>query len=407
MKHNMYDAYQTELKLTPVVLDMEMQGVPLTDNMPALHDKWTSEFDEGDAMLLDLTGEKPGSRAMYKQLIKIGKMDASKLQYTDKGNARFGRAFIPEYISDPKLLTVLTRRSKLQKILGTYLNPWLKAYNTNGRMYPFFQSTRGDNGYGTRTGRFSSNFQQIPHVTADDSVPNLRTCVVPEDGHVILKRDYSAQEIRVSAHYAEGGIMEAFQDDPYMDPHDFVQDMIKEKLGLALPRRICKNISFLKLYGGGPKKLVESAGCSLNEAYKFFDAYDSALPEFKRLSVSVESYVRAGNRMRTWGGRLYDVEYNKQGNPLYYKLLNVLIQGSSADMSKHAMIRYWYHPKRKGRILLVVHDEIVLTCPEKHAANDMEILRWAMEDQPGWDVKMLSDGKISDKSFGELEDFNA
>lgn len=404
MKHLMKDAYKTEIDLVPVVLDMEMTGIPLSPLLPKMHANWTLEFQAGEDKLRELTGEKPGTKAMFNKLIEIGKIDKSKIQYTDKGNPRYGREFISGYVDDLELRQILTYRSKLQKILGTYLNPWLKTYNEHGRMYPFFQSTRGDNDYGTRTGRFSSNFQQIPHVDDDSAMPNLRTCVVPEEGHVILKRDYAAQEIRVTAHYAEGGIMMAFQKDPDMDVHNFVQSMIKEKLGLELPRRICKNISFLKLYGGGPKKLVESAGCSLEEAYKFFKAYDAALPEFKMLSISVEALVRSGKKMRTWGGRLYDVEKPSHGRELYYKLLNVLIQGSSADMSKQAMLRYWYHPDRKGRILLVVHDEIVLTCPEKHATHDMRILKWAMEDQPGWDVKMLTDGKIGE-NFGELQDF--
>lgn len=409
MKNKMHDAYLLERKLLPVVIDMEMSGVPLSSDIVHEQKYWQSEFNAGEEYLKHLTnGVKPGTKAMFNKLRELKLIDESKIQYTPKGNPRYGREFLADLITDENLSQILQRRSKLQKVLGTYINPWAESFAQYGRFFPYFQQTRGDNDYGTRTGRFSSNLQQIPHVSHDSSIPNLRKYIVPEPGHVILKRDYSSQEIRVSAHYAEGSIMKAFQKDPEMDVHNFVQKLIKTKTKRQLERRIVKTISFLKLYGGGPQKLADNLGVLISDAQSFFEAYDNALPEFKQLAVDVERQVRGGTLLRTWGGRLYDVEppkiVNGKRREFYYKLLNILIQGSSADMSKHAMVRYWHHPDRKGRILLVVHDELVLTVPEEHAKSEMKLLKWAMEDQEGWDVKMLTDGKIG-PSFGELEDF--
>jgi DNA polymerase-1 len=92
---------------------------------------------------------------------------------------------------------------------------------------------------------------------------------------------------------------------------------------------------------------------------------------------------------------------NGRRREFYYKLGNVLIQGSSADLTKEAMNRYYYHPDRQGRIVLVVHDEIVVSCPKETYQKEMELLRWAMDDVEGWDVPLRSEGKIG-TNFGDM-----
>jgi len=173
--------------------------------------------------------------------------------------------------------------------------------------------------------------------------------------------------------------------------HTFVQRLIKDKVGIDLPRRISKTVTFLKLYGGGPKKLVEQIGCTLNEAYDFFSAYETALPEMVGLNDVLTSLVKSGHKIRTWGGRLYDVE-DPEIRPdgrrweKHYKLANTLIQGSSADMTKSAMVEYYFSARRKGRLVLQVHDELVVSVDKDYMLEEAELLRSCMEDQPGWDV---------------------
>ena len=190
-----------------------------------------------------------------------------------------------------------------------------------------------------------------------------------------------------------------------MDVHKFIQDLIEENTGIALPRRISKTITFLKMYGGGAKKLAEMLDIPINDAYSFYTAYDEAMPEFKQLGKDIEKMVKDGTKLRTWGGRLYDVEppeyVNGERWEKYYKLSNTLIQGSSADMTKHAMIRYYGHLDRKGRLILQVHDELVVSVEEKYRDSEMELLKWAMNDIPGWDVPIKSTGDYG-PNYGEL-----
>jgi DNA polymerase-1 len=227
---------------------------------------------------------------------------------------------------------------------------------------------------------------------------------VPSPGKIFIRRDFSGQELRVAAHYAEGAILKKYQDEPKTDIHAFVSAIIKEKTGLEVSRFFVKIINFLKLYGGGPDAMSRKHNVSLETARAFFRAYDEALPEFKQLMKDIEKLSKSGKKIRTWGGRSYDVEEAKDGRQFYYKLGNVLIQGSSADITKEAMVRYWYNPGRKGDLLMTVHDELVVECDPTDVKTEMAILKWAMDEIPGLDCPLVSDGSTG-YNFSDLEDY--
>ena len=416
-------AFKREMMVLPIVIDMEMRGITISKDIHETRAKL-----EGKAELQDLqltaygNGEKPGSKAMFNVLRAKGLIDESKIQYTDKGNPRYGKEFLSDIIADQELVKILSLRSKLQKFIGTYLKPFSESSRLyNNKFYPYYNQTRSEDDFGTRTGRFSSNIQQLPKdsgtnftLYAEDdftisAMPSVRSLIVPsEDDMVLVKRDFSGQELRVTAHYAEGSILKAYQDDPRMDVHAFVDNLIQEKTGHHLSRTPVKMINFLKLYGGGPSKLAERLKIPLEQAKTFFAAYDEALPEFKNLMKEIENLARSGRKIRTWGGRSYMVEeatHNaKTGRrqEYYYKLGNVLIQGSSADMTKEAMIRYHYHPNRKGSIIMVVHDEIIIEVNEQYKDSEMKLLTWAMDEIPNWDVPLRSDGAVG-INLGKME----
>jgi len=406
-KLNMKDAYAREMALIPIVLEMESTGVCLRRDIEKVAKKWEKIYDEGDAYITSIIGDvKIGGLNMFKRLKEQKLINENEVQYTDKGNPRYGREFIPRIVKDKKLVDCLVKRSKMTKMIGTYLRPWANSYAEYGRFYPYFNTTRNDDGMGTRTGRFSSNLQQVPK-EPDSDLMNLRTLIVPDPGNVLIVRDFSSQEVRVGAHYAEGSIMDAYNEDPDLDVHTFVQNMITETTGTDLGRRVSKTISFLKMYGGGARAAAVQLGIDEDTAREFFKAYDQALPEFKELSKELEQQVKAGVKIRTWGGRLYDVEPGKyirgEFREFYYKLVNVLIQGSSADMTKEAMVRYHNHPDRKGRLVIQVHDELVVSIADKHKEQEMMLLKWCMNEIPGWDVPIRSSGEWG-LNYGELNE---
>lgn len=420
-KQTISDAYKREMQVLPIVIDLEMRGINISESIDKIKDKLEQDF-----YLLDLqlsaygNGEKPGSKGMFNVLRKKGLIDESKLKYTDKGNPRYGKEFIEDLISDKNLSGILKTRSKLQKLLGTYIRPfYISAKTYNNKYYPYYNQTRSEDDFGTRTGRFSSNIQQLPKSTGSNTdkydgsdsieLPSVRSLIVPSSpGRSFVKRDFSGQELRVTAHYAEGKIQQAYIDNPRLDVHSWIDNLIIELTGMHLQRTPVKMISFLKLYGGGPNMLSIRLGIPFSVAQTFFNAYDTALPEFKQLMVEIEKLARSGIKIRTWGGRSYDVEESKDGREFYYKLGNVLIQGSSADMTKEAMIRYVNHQDRRGVLFMQVHDEIVIECDDCDIDHEMELLRWAMDEIEGWDVPLRSDGKVGKnlESMTEYKDAN-
>jgi DNA polymerase I-like protein with 3'-5' exonuclease and polymerase domains len=236
-------------------------------------------------------------------------------------------------------------------------------------------------------------------------LPIMRTYTLPDEGHVWLKRDYSQQELRIMSSYSEGRLYHRYQENPRIDAHVETSNIITEITGMELPRKHVKITGFSMIYGAGATGLAGQLGISVAEAAMLRSAYFQALPEVRDLMEDCKERGRSGGIVTTWGGRGYPVEPPKiiagQRRTFEYKLLNYLIQGSAADQTKEAIIRWW--PNRgDSRFLATVHDEIDICAPKATAPKAMAALREAMESLE-FDVKMLSDGFIG-PSWGNLRE---
>jgi DNA polymerase-1 len=263
---------------------------------------------------------------------------------------------------------------------------------------PNFQNM-AKNWYDKPDGYRHPDFLQLP-VPSGQAVPELpllRKYILPEDGHVLVAADYSGQEVRVAAHFEDGSLMAAYNDNPKLDPHAFVRDAIKELTGRAYERRVCKVALFSTLYGAGALKLAEQLGCSQAEAAQIRQALFMALPGIREVDNELKQRARCGEPFRTAGGREYYCEPAKVVDGRYmsfeYKCLNTVVQGSSADMTKAAMLRY-DSCKQHGNLLLQVHDELVLSVPVEHARTEAAILTNAMQDAMRLDVPVLAEAKM-------------
>src|SRR5690606_12969720 len=122
----------------------------------------------------------------------------------------------------------------------------------------------------TQTGRLSSdtpNFQNVPTEFVDATgaplatpegllhLPRLRRFCLPEDGHVWLKRDFSSQEIRILAHFEDGGLCEAYKTDPNLDPHEMARQLVNNLIGVLYSRKSIKITGFSIIYGSGARGL--------------------------------------------------------------------------------------------------------------------------------------------------------
>ena len=314
-----------------------------------------------------------------------------------------------------KLLAVMQYRASVHTCVNTFMRPWLiQATHPqgDGKIRCQWNTTRGDDG-GARTGRLSSspNFMNIPTLSSmkfaavlelweewlkDEfpALPNVRSYVIPDGDEELVSFDFASQELRVLAHYEDDILLKAYKEDPTQDLHQFAANTISQVLQMAFGRKQAKTCAFAILYGSGLDTLALQLRATRDEAATIKSAYLDVLPGVKRLIEQLKSRARMNQPLRTWGGRVYYVEppIFKDGRwkTFDYKLLNYLIQGSSADITKVAIIEY---AKRRvhGRFVLTVHDQIVITVPVQHLFTEAKILQDCMESI-SLDAKLLADG---------------
>lgn len=341
---------------------------------------------------------------------------------TDKGSPRADKETLEEIITHPELKGVLRYRANLSTCLSTFIEPWLEASRLTGRIYTNWNSVRGERG-GTRTGRLSStpNFQNAPirypkivrgGATASMGrneivlptdldvapLPLIRSFILPDEGHKLVACDFNAQELRIFAHFEGGNLMQQYQENARADLHTYAATMMTQAAGQEVSRTYSKGVSFAILYGAGPKKISEMLEIQYDLAKTLMDAYTSAVaPGLKTMQTVMRNRYKLGQPLRTLGGRLVKMEpakiINGRLREFDYKGVNLLIQGSAADQAKAAMLLF--QKKRNGsRLLLSVHDELVISAPIEHIEREANTLMWSMCNALTMDVPMVSDYKV-------------
>ena len=334
---------------------------------------------------------------------------------------------------DKPLLIDLGMRSVMDTYINTFIKPWIATGDAaQGFIHPTFNQVRttdehaGGGTFGTKTGRPSStnpNFNNIPANVMESKNKDvllalakllqqtqglkflgLRDYIVPDPGCVLIARDYSQQEVRVLAHYEDGLLLEMYIDDPNLDVHTMVQELIYERLGIEFPRKAIKIVAFTIIYGGGAAKVAFELDCPKQEAQTIMSAYLGVLPGIRSLKKELTKMGRKGEMIKTWGGRWYSCEEPKfikgQMRTFEYKLLNLLIQGSSADITKQAMVQV--DRVIEGDIRLQVYDELLVNTPKEHMRHDMPLMKREME-AIDLDLALPTDGEWSAQSWGRMK----
>lgn len=433
VKAGMQRAYDRERELMPILLENEREGmrvdllalerhVPRYEAALLQADRWIRRrLRASDDLNLDSGAE------LAEALLRAprGTVNKKDWERTPSGKSySTKKEVLDEVVRDKKLRLALKYRGKLDTYLSVFLRHWLDtARETRGRIHTTWNQVRQPKGedsrQGTRTGRPSSspNFFNIPKNLSEsdpeyrhpaflrvEELPMPRRYVLPDEGCDFLHRDYNQQELRILAHYEAGKMRDAYLADPTMDVHDFVRDEIRRVSGLPMIRREVKIINFGIIYGMGVGKLAKKLGRDVKGAGELKGAHRTALPGVKDLEKAIKERAKAGEPIRTWGGRLYYCEepriVDEHVQTFEYKLLNYLIQGSAADCTKQAIIDY-HKIAKTGRFLVSVYDEINICAPHRAARREMLRLKEAMEAQK-FEIPMLTDGKIG-PSWGQLK----
>lgn len=236
-------------------------------------------------------------------------------------------------------------------------------------------------------------------------LPVMRKYIIPDEGRIFIGRDFCQKELRVMGHFEDGPLLEAYKKTPEMDVHIYAQKMINKMLKSNFSKKIVKNISFGLIYGMGIPLLAKTLGVDEATAKILKKAYLAIFPGLGDLIKELKSRGRHELPLRTWGSRLYFCEEPKiikgKMRTFEYKLLNYLIQGSSADIMKETLIQCY---NAGLDIRLTVHDELLANAGLKTYRDEMHTMLECMENIE-LDVQLLSDGAYSKKSWGQMIKF--
>jgi DNA polymerase-1 len=393
---------EIEIPLIEVLAAMELAGIAIDR---AEFEKMSTELEVELQRLTAEIYELAGIEFNINSPRQLGeilfeKMNLPSFKKTEKQRAASTRVDVLEELaaSFPLPKKVLEYRS-LSKLKGTYVDalPSL-VHPKTGRLHTTFHQTVA------ATGRLSSsdpNLQNIPIRT--DLARRLRRAFVAAPGARLLSADYSQIELRVLAHLSrDPALIEAFRAGE--DIHDRTARQVfgeSSTLSASEKRRRAKIINFSIIYGKTAFTLGKEFGVPTREAQAFIDAYLDRYPKVRELIEEIVREARRTGKVRTLFGRQRYVpeigSRNRATRSAAERVaVNTPIQGTAADLIKKAMIDLYQRlreEKLETRLLLQVHDELVLEAPEHEIERASLVVRETMENVHPMEVPLKVDIK--------------
>ena len=287
----------------------------------------------------------------------------------------------------------------LTKLKSTYADGLIKEIRADGRIHTTFQNLV------TATGRLSStepNLQNIPVRT--DLGAEIRKMFVPREGYVLVDADYSQIELRVLAHIAKDEAMQR----AFCGGVDIHTATAAQVFGVPvesvtpLQRRHAKAVNFGIVYGISEFSLAEDIGVSRYEAREYIDNYLTNYPGVRAYMKQVVADAREIGYTETMYGRRRYIPELKSSNFNIRSgaeriTLNTPIQGTAADLIKLAMIRVEKALNEnfpEAELLLQVHDELIVECPEAIAPKVAELISREMQGVADLSVPLMAEAKF-------------
>lgn len=399
--YNLEDLFfNVEMPLISVLADMEFDGVYIsTEKMKSLSEEYASLLEKTKAKIYEKAGEEFNLQSP-KQLeyILFEKLKINSTKKTKTGAYSTDEEVLRELAQREKIAEYMLTYRKYSKLKNTYLDvfPTLVHKKTN-RIHASFNQTV------TATGRLSSsepNLQNIP--ARGDEGKDIRNTFIAEKGNVLIAADYSQIELRLLAHFSNDPVLvEAFKnnDDIHRKTAMKIYSVSKEHVTPSM-RNTAKIINFSIIYGKTAFGLSKELNISRKEADDFIKGYFSTYSQVKPFCEKVIEDVKAKGYVRTMLGRIRDLSKTINSsnavvrNEAERMALNTLIQGSAADMIKVAMIAIHKEFKnhfKTAKIVMQVHDELVVEVSEKESDKAMTIMKEIMEHSVKTNVPITVD----------------
>lgn len=386
-----------EIPLARVLAEMEQVGFKLdSDGISAMRDSLNERTADLEKQIYELAGEEFN----IKSPAQLGVILFEKLGLKSGKKTKSGYSTTAEILeklkNDHPIINLVLEYRTITKLNSTYCEGLLKAVDNDGRVRSTFNQTE------TRTGRISSlepNLQNIPVRRAEGR--ELRKFFVAKEGYLLVDADYSQIELRVLAHLAgDKAMINAFKNGE--DIHTKTAGEVFNMPPLLVTpkmRSSAKAVNFGIVYGIGAFSLGQDIGVSRAEAQKYIDGYFATYPEIANyMNKSVETAKEKGFASTMFGRRRYLPELNSSNGNLRAfgerVARNMPIQGTAADIIKLAMIKTRDKLLESGldaRVILQVHDELIVEAEESIAKEAGKILEQEMENAVKLMVPLLVD----------------
>ena len=397
-ENNLYSLYENvEKPLVKILADMEKTGVKVDKNkILELNEEYSKLADEYEQRVYELAGEVFNLNSP-KQLgvILFDKMKLPVVKKTKTGYSTDVEV-LEKLSEDYEIAEYILKYRSLNKLISTYLVGILDYIMEDDRVRTSYKQMI------TATGRLSSvdpNLQNIPVRTQEGK--NIRKVFVADKNKVFIDADYSQIELRVLAHLSKDLVMiDSFKND--LDIH---YKTASEVFGVPIKevtdnqRRSAKAVNFGIVYGISDYGLSKDLNITRNEARQYIDGYLNTYPNIKNYMEEIVKIAKKDGYVTTILGRKrYIPEINsKNFNIRSFGeriALNTPIQGSAADIIKLAMIKVYERLKEEkvnAKLILQIHDELIIECDEKEKDIVKNILKESMENVYKLDLPLKVD----------------
>ena len=393
---------EIELPLAPLLYRMERAGLKVDPKVLAdlstylgqeLH-KLTMRIYEMAGREFNIGSPKQVGEVLAELNIDIGRK-------TSTGRVSTSKAVLEELAQQFELPRLIIEYRELDKLKSVYTDALPQQIATDGRIHCQLNQTVA------ATGRLSSsdpNLQNIP--IRSEMGRRIRRAFVAEQGHKIISADYSQLELRLLAHITQDPVMlEAFQKGE--DIHARTARLVfgaRTDEELREARRFAKIVNFAIAYAIEPWGLSQRVGISRQEAKKVIEDYYNTYKGVRRYMEEVPLRAREHGYVRSIYGRIRPLAGITDRNANIRKAaereaINMPIQGTASDIVKIAMLHVDEEFKRAGlaaRMLMQVHDELLVEVPDREVDKVTEILKHEMESAVSLDVPLIADVGVGD-----------
>ena len=386
---NLLDLYENlELPLEDLLARMEGYGVLVDQKALAVVSADLNEkLHDIEAKVFSLAGHqfnigspKQLSEILFNELgLPTGKKTGKKTGFSTDDSV------LADLAPLHPLAFEVRRWKALDKLKSTYADKLPKTINpVTGRIHTSYNQIL------TATGRLSSsdpNLQNIPIKSEEGR--RIREAFVAPAGYSLIAADYSQIELRILAHFSQDrALLAAFEND-----EDIHRQTASEIFAVPLAdvsaeqRREAKTINFGVVYGQGPFGLARQLGVPQAQARDFIERYFQRFPGVKKYMDDIKTQAEQDGFVETWYGRRRFLPAMTQGGyqarqEALRMAINTPIQGTAADIIKMAMLKVYARlaaEAPQSRLIMQVHDELVVECPTESVAQVTEILQGEME----------------------------